>query len=90
MRDKVIWRLVGRWKRVVFFGDFDKEEMRKSLEEQVYGGCQGWDSSLDGLEINPDLAEDMGYDVENMTDEQLAEWRDIVIEAAKKYLEVTK
>ena len=84
--NKAIEKLIQNWKQLVENGDFDAEEMRQSLEEQVNGGCQGWDASLEELEADPELAEIMGYG-EELTEEQEDEWLEIVTEAAKRYLE---
>lgn len=84
--NKAIEKLIQNWKQLVENGDFDAEEMRQSLEEQVNGGCQGWDASLEELETDPELAEIMGYG-EELTEEQEDEWLEIVTEAAKRYLE---
>lgn len=83
--NKAIERLVQNWKQLVQNGDLEEQEMIESLKEQVNGGCQGWDSSLEELETDPELAEIMGYG-EELTDEQESEWLGIVIEAAKRYL----
>ena len=84
-RAMAIKRLIQNWRQLVKNGDFDAEEMRQSLEEQINGGCQGWDASLEELEIDPELAKIMGYG-EELTDEQVEQWCGIVVEAAQKYL----
>lgn len=86
MRQQIINKLVEIWRQMIEDGEFDAEEMRQSLEEQAYGGCQGWDNSLEELECHPELGEMLGYD-EDLTDEQFDQWQEIVIEAARRYLD---
>lgn len=85
-RNEAIQRLVNNWNELVECGDFDADEMIESLTEQIDGACQGWDSSLEELDSDPELKDIMGYD-EELTDEQANEWLDIVTEAARKYIE---
>lgn len=89
MREKVIGRLISNWKDLVDTGAFTEEDMLSSLEMQVEHSGQGWDMSLEDLEADPGMAEMMGYDIDNMTDEQVDEWREVVEEAAERYLAKT-
>lgn len=84
-KQEAIRRLVSNWEDLVECGDFSEEEMVESLIEQIDGGCQGWDSSLEELDADPELLDIMGYD-EELSDEQVEEWAGIVTEAAKKYV----
>lgn len=85
--EKAIERLISNWKQLVNNGDFSYEEMRESLTVQVERSCQGWDSSLEELDSDPELYEMMGYDEDELTDEQMDEWTEVVCRAAQKYLE---
>lgn len=89
MREKVIERLISNWKDLVDTGAFTEEDLHNSLEMQVEHSGQGWDMSLEDLEADPEMAEMMGYDIDNMTDEQVDEWQEIVKEAASRYLTKT-
>ena len=87
MREKAIEKLISNWKGLVENGEFEPEEMRESLWEQANHAGQGWDSSFEEFESDPELLDIMGYDLDEMTDEQDDEWVEIVTEAAKRYLE---
>lgn len=83
-RAEVIKELAARWAAMVESGEFDAEEMKMSLEEQVNANCQGWDCSLEEAEINPDLVEELDLDLE--TEEGQEEWLSVVQDAARRYL----
>ena len=77
--------LVERWAELVESGEFTQEEMVKSLNEQIDANSQGWDASAE--ELDEELIEVMGYDEDEITDEQLEDWLAVVQEAARRYLE---
>ena len=79
--EKAIDRLIFNWERLVAEGDFTEEEMVDSLTEQVDAGSQGWDSSMDELDADPELYNIMGYG-DDLTNEQADEWTNIVVRAA--------
>lgn len=85
-REQAIERLIADWSELVASGEIDAEELRNSLTEQAECNCQGWDSSMEDLEGDPELANIMGYNIDDMTDEQVDEWTQIVTEAARRYL----
>lgn len=89
MREKAIARLIEDWRSLISDG-WLPEDVNGSLREQVEQNVQGWDSSMEDLEADPSLGDIMGYDIDDMTDEQVDEWCDIVTEAARRYLEEQK
>ena len=84
-KEEAIKALIANWKELVKNGEFSAKEMRESLMEQINADCQGWDSSEEDL--TEEIARILGYDIEDMTDEQLDEWEGIVSEAAKRYVD---
>lgn len=89
-RNAAIVKLINNWRELVRTGEMGKYEMIESLQEQVDKNCQGWDMSLEELDLDPTLGFIMGYDIDYMTDEQVDEWEDIVDEAARIYLSYEK
>lgn len=83
-RADVVNELARRWAAMVENGEFDAEEMEMSLEEQINGGCQGWDCSLEEADINPDLVDELRLDLDD--EEGQEEWLEIVQDAARRYL----
>lgn len=77
--------LITGWEELVESGEFSLEDMLESLTEQVEENCQGWDCSTEELDNSPELFDIMGYD-EDMTDEQIDEWLEIVQEAAREFI----
>lgn len=87
MKEKAIEKLIANWERLVAEGDMEPEAMAESLRDQVSGYM---DLSAEDLEGDPELAEMMGYNIDDMTDEQVDEWKEVVEEAAKRYLKGMK
>ena len=83
MKNKAIKKLVSNWEKLVNEGDMTLEAMIESLEDQISGYL---DLSAEDLEGDSELAEIMGYDIDNMTDSQIDEWYEIVNEAAIKFM----
>lgn len=70
------------WADLVATGEWTAEEMAENLADQIEGyvdmACE---------EMTEEMAELMGWDIEEgMTEEQEAEWEEIVNEAAEEYL----
>lgn len=73
--------LKANWAELVSSGDMDIEDMVGSLEDQISGYE---DLSLD--ELTEEMAETLGWEFADLTDEQVDEWKEIVEEAAKEWL----
>lgn len=89
--DMAISALVEAWNETVDEG-FGETEMAQSLIEQIEGGCQGWDASVEDAEDHPDIALMIGLDPEAEPEdpdemEDLWEtWGRVVGEAARRWL----
>lgn len=73
--------LKANWNELIATGDMTAEEMAESLQNQI----SGWED-LSADELTPQMAEILGWDIEDITDEQTEEWREIVNETAKEWL----
>lgn len=73
--------LKANWAELVSSGDMDLEELVRSLEDQIDGYE---DLSLD--ELTEEMAEILGWEFGDLTDEQVDEWEEIINEAAEEYL----
>lgn len=73
--------LTASWQTLIDNGDMTAEEMAESLQDQIDGYA---DMSLD--ELDPILADLMGMDIDDLTDEDLDTWRDLVNETAREWL----
>lgn len=87
--------LVEAWDAVVDSGDMSEIEMAESLTDQVEGGAQGWDMSVEDAEDHPEIAAMIGLDPEAdpETDEEMERWEAaaeawgrVVGEAARRWL----
>lgn len=75
-------QLIADWTQLVAEGDFTKEELVVSLQDQISGLH---DMSMDEYDVF--YAQFMGAGWgEELTDEQCDIWRDVVNDAARKYL----
>ena len=74
--------LMAGWNGMVAGGMLTYDELTDSLLDQILGDD---DMSMDELTV--DLAELMGWDINNITMDQYKEWERIVNEAAREYLE---
>lgn len=73
--------LTASWQTLIDNGDMTAEEMAESLQDQIDGYA---DMSLD--ELDPILADLMGMNIDDLTDEDLDTWRDLVNETAREWL----
>lgn len=80
-REQAIAELMAGWDKLISDGDMTTKEMVESLIDQM-SGYQ--DMSAD--ELTDDLAELMGWNPSAITDDQLDAWRDLVNEAATRYM----
>lgn len=78
-------QMIGRWDGLVKSGEIALGEMIESLDNQVHGGCQGWDASTEEYE---GLAEENGWEIEGAfdTDEHVDKWLEIVQDTAREWL----
>lgn len=89
---KAIEALTKAWDAVVDSGDISEIEMAESLTDQVEGGTQGWDMSIEDAEDHPEIAAMIGLDPEADPEdpdemEDLWEaWGRVVGEAARRWL----
>ena len=81
-RERVKAELMAGWNGMIMGGMLTYDELTDSLLDQVTGTE---DMSAD--ELDADLAKLMGWDYDNITTDQYIEWRKIVNEAAREYLE---
>lgn len=73
--------LTANWQDLITSGDMTAEEMAESLQDQISGML---DLSAD--ELTSGLADLMGWDIDDMTEDQLNEWQGIVDETAREWL----
>lgn len=73
--------LKANWAELVSSRDMDLEELVGSLEDQINGYE---DLSLD--ELTEEMAETLGWEFGDLTDEQVDEWKEIVNKSAEEYL----
>lgn len=74
-------QLKKTWAEVVADGSMTEEEMRESLADQIDGY-----TDLAMEELTEELADLMGYEFGNMTEEEEEEWEKLVNETATEYL----
>ena len=82
IKDRIKAELLAGWNGMVLGGLMTYDEMHESLLDQVLGYD---DMSAD--ELTDELAELMGWNPSAITDSQYEEWRILVCEAAREYLE---
>lgn len=73
--------LIAGWQDLITSGDMTAEEMAESLQDQLDGYK---DMSLDDL--TPTIANLMCWDYNDLTEDDLDEWRSLVSDAATEYL----
>lgn len=73
--------LIAGWQDLITSGDMTTEEMAESLHDQLDGYK---DMSLDDL--TPTIASLMCWDYNDLTEDDLDEWRSLVNDAAMEYL----
>lgn len=88
---KAVNMLAKAWDTMVgnMAGDMDEIEMAQSLINQIEGGCQGWDMSVEDAEDHPEIAALVGLDMDADPDEQEDAWEAwgrVVGEAARRWL----
>lgn len=80
-REQVKTMLFVGWNGMILGGLITYDELHDMLLDQVTGSM---DMSADELDI--DIARLLGWDMENITDEQWEIWRNIVDEAANEFM----
>lgn len=80
-QEQVIAILIADWDDIVSDGIITYDELHDGLLDQVTGSM---DLSAD--ELTDDLAELMGWDPSAITEDQYKEWRQLVNEAATRYI----
>ena len=73
--------LMSAWDGLIASGDMTAEEMAESLRDQITGYAD-----LSAEELTGEMADILGWDIDDITDEQLDAWCDIVDAAAKEWL----
>ena len=81
-RSKVKALMMAGWNGMVAGGLLTYDELTDSLLDQV---LDAYDMSTD--ELDEELAKMLGWDINNITMDQYEEWKSIVREAAREYLE---
>lgn len=81
MRQRAKEELTRRWDDLVRDGVMTHEEMVESLTDQVSGYCD-----MSGEDFDEEMADIMGWDITDLTDEQREEWHTIVNETAEEWL----
>lgn len=80
-KDMVMVRLMAGWNGQILGGLMTHEDMVESLRDQISGQM---DMSAD--ELDADMAGLMGWDIENITEDQYGTWRDLVNQTAMEYI----
>lgn len=74
-------RLMAGWNGQVLGGLMTMDDLEESLRDQISGQV---DMSAD--ELDADMAQLMGWDIENITEDQYGTWKDLVNQTAREYL----
>jgi hypothetical protein len=82
IRERVKAELMAGWNGMVVGGLLTYDELTDSLLDQILGTE---DMSAD--ELTEDLAGMLGWDINSITPDQYEEWKKIVNEAAREYME---
>lgn len=80
-RERLMGELMVSWNEQVSDGLMSCEDMEKSLRMQISG-----ELDLSGDELTNEWAKSMGWDLDDMTDDQWDAWKDLVNETARRYL----
>ena len=80
--DKVKALMMAGWNGMIAGGMLTYDELADSLQDQV---LDAYDMSAD--ELDAEIANLLGWDIDNMTMDQWNEWKSIVREIAREYLE---
>lgn len=80
-QEQVIARLMAGWNGIVLGGMITYDELHDSLLDQVTGSI---DMSAD--ELDDEMAELMGWNPSDITEDQYKEWRHLVDLAATEFM----
>ena len=74
-------RMREAWTELVACGEWSEDQMVDSLHDQIDGYC---DMACE--ELTDEMAVLMGWDIDDLSDDQLDEWESIVNEACTEWL----